>query len=68
LFLRLAASQDKAGILQLAQQGLVVALPADLLRDPYVFEFLKIPEPHSRMNPARFVPKIGEEITRSVRE
>jgi len=46
LFLRLAASQDKAGILQLAQQGLVVEQPTDLLREPYVFEFLKIPEPH----------------------
>ena len=46
LFLRLAASTDKAGILQLANQGRVVAQPADLLREPYVFEFLKIPEPH----------------------
>jgi predicted nuclease of restriction endonuclease-like (RecB) superfamily len=46
LFLRLAASQDKAGILQLAAQGRVVEQPADLLREPYVFEFLKIPEPH----------------------
>jgi predicted nuclease of restriction endonuclease-like (RecB) superfamily len=46
LFLRLAASQDKAGILQLATQGRIVEQPADLLREPYVFEFLKIPEPH----------------------
>ena len=46
LFLRLAASQDKAGILQLASQGQVVEQPADLLREPYVFEFLKIPEPY----------------------
>lgn len=46
LFLRLAASQDKAGILQLAQQGQVVEQPVDLLREPYVFEFLKIPEPY----------------------
>lgn len=45
LFLRLAASKDKEGILQLAQQGQIVAQPADLLREPYVFEFLKIPEP-----------------------
>ncbi|BBL34037.1 putative nuclease YhcG [Nitrosomonas stercoris] len=44
LFLRLAASKDKASILQLAQQGQVVAQPEDLLREPYVFEFLKIPE------------------------
>lgn len=46
LFLRLAASQDKAGILQLAAQGKQIEQPADLLREPYVFEFLKIPEPH----------------------
>ena len=46
LFLRLAASKDKAGILQLARQGQVVAQPADLLREPYVFGFLKIPEPY----------------------
>jgi predicted nuclease of restriction endonuclease-like (RecB) superfamily len=46
LFLRLAASKDKAGVLQLAQQGQLIEQPADLLREPYVFEFLKIPEPH----------------------
>ena len=46
LFLRLAASQDKAGILQLAARGQIVEQPADLLREPYVFEFLKIPEPY----------------------
>ena len=46
LFLRLAASQDKAGVLQLAEQGRIVETPEDLLRDPYVFEFLKIPEPY----------------------
>lgn len=45
LFLRLAAGKDKADILQLAAQGQLVAQPADLLREPYVFEFLKIPEP-----------------------
>jgi predicted nuclease of restriction endonuclease-like (RecB) superfamily len=46
LFLRLAASQDKVGVLQLAEKGKIVETPADLLRDPYVFEFLKIPEPY----------------------
>ena len=46
LFLRLAAGKDKDAILQLASQGQIIAAPADLLRDPYVFEFLKIPEPH----------------------
>jgi predicted nuclease of restriction endonuclease-like (RecB) superfamily len=46
LFLRLAAGKDKAAILQLATLGQVIEEPGDLLRDPYVFEFLKIPEPH----------------------
>lgn len=46
LFLRLAAGKNKDAILQLSQQGQIVAQPADLLRDPFVFEFLKIPEPH----------------------
>ncbi len=46
LFLRLAASKDKAGVLQLAAQGQLTEQPADLLREPYVFEFLKIPEPY----------------------
>lgn len=45
LFLRLAAGKDKEAILQLATAGQVVAGPADILRDPYIFEFLKIPEP-----------------------
>ncbi len=44
LFLRLAASKDKQGIQKLAAQGQLIELPSDLLREPYVFEFLKIPE------------------------
>ncbi len=47
LFLRLAAGKDRDAILQLAQQGQVIEQPADLLRDPFVFEFLKIPELHT---------------------
>ena len=47
LFLRLAAGKDKDAIRQLAAQGQIVARPGDLLRDPFVFEFLKIPEPHA---------------------
>lgn len=46
LFLRLASSKDKQGILQLAQQGQIIGQATDLLREPYVFEFLKIPEPY----------------------
>ena len=46
LFLRLAAGKDTAAILKLAAQGQLIEQPNDILRDPYVFEFLKIPEPY----------------------
>lgn len=46
LFLRLAGSRDKEGILALSKQGQLVTNPADVVREPYVFEFLKIPEPY----------------------
>lgn len=46
LFLRLAASKDKAGILKLARQGQIIETPTDLIREPYILEFLKIPEPY----------------------
>lgn len=47
LFLRLAAGKDKDAILKLAHQGHLIEQPSDLLRDPFVFEFLKIPESRS---------------------
>lgn len=46
LFLRLAASKDKEGILQLAKEGQIVGKPADIIREPYVLDFLHIPEPY----------------------
>ena len=46
LFLRLAASKDKEGILLLAKQGQLVQHPEDIIREPCVLEFLKIPEPY----------------------
>lgn len=46
LFLRLASSKDKEGILKLAKHGQIIEKPDDLIREPYVLEFLKIPEPY----------------------
>lgn len=46
LFLRLAAGKDEDAINKLADQGQVIEQPSDFLREPYVFEFLKIPEPY----------------------
>jgi predicted nuclease of restriction endonuclease-like (RecB) superfamily len=44
LFHRLALSKDKKGILALSAQGQEIQKPNDILRDPYVLEFLNIPE------------------------
>jgi predicted nuclease of restriction endonuclease-like (RecB) superfamily len=45
LFDRLARSRDKKGLLALARQGHEPTQPQDLIKDPYVLEFLGLPEP-----------------------
>lgn len=47
LFLRLATSKDKDQVLELAKQGKTIIHPTDIIRDPYILDFLKIPEPHN---------------------
>jgi len=44
LFERLASSRDKAGVLALANVGLEPSRPIDLIKDPYVLEFLNLPQ------------------------
>lgn len=44
LFERLAKSRDKQGVLALASEGLEPTQPTDLIKDPYVLEFLGLPE------------------------
>jgi predicted nuclease of restriction endonuclease-like (RecB) superfamily len=44
LFFRLHKSQDKEGLLALASQGQTIAQPIDIIKDPYVLEFLNLPE------------------------
>jgi predicted nuclease of restriction endonuclease-like (RecB) superfamily len=44
LYLRLALSKDKAGVLRLAQAGQSSVSPMEVVKDPYILEFLDIPE------------------------
>jgi len=44
LFARLIKSRDKAGVLNLATRGQVIEKPVDALKDPYVLDFLDLPE------------------------
>ncbi|MBQ8703961.1 MAG: DUF1016 family protein [Bacteroidales bacterium] len=44
LYLRLATSKDKEGVLALAKEGITVQKPEDVVRDSYTLEFLGIRE------------------------
>ena len=44
LYERLALSRDKKGVLALSKRGQVVANPEDVIKDPYVLEFLGLEE------------------------
>jgi len=46
LFLRLSMGKNKQEILDLSKNGQLIEKPTDILKDPYIFEFLKIPEPY----------------------
>lgn len=43
LFHRLALSKDKQAVLSLSEKGSEIQNPQDIIKDPYVFEFLGIP-------------------------
>jgi predicted nuclease of restriction endonuclease-like (RecB) superfamily len=47
LFERIALSKDAKGLMKLATKGHVVENETDITKDPYVLEFLNIPEHHS---------------------
>lgn len=47
LFHRLALSKDKEQVLKLSHEGQQVQKPEDILRDPYVFDFVGLPETYN---------------------
>ena len=49
LFFRLLKSRDKKGLLALANEGQQIVEPVDAIKDPYVLEFLDLPESHRLM-------------------
>ena len=44
LYERLALSKDKDEVKKLSAQGIIIEKPADIVKDPYVLEFLGLPE------------------------
>lgn len=61
LFERLALSQDKSGVLKLSEKGLIISEPKDIIKDPYVLEFLQIPEEY-RMTESKLEQKIIDNL------
>jgi len=47
LYQRLLLSKDKKGILKLAEKGQIIEKAIDIIKDPYVLEFLNLPESNS---------------------
>jgi len=44
LFERLALSKDKEGVLKLSKEGQIIEQPTDIIKNPYILEFVEIPE------------------------
>jgi predicted nuclease of restriction endonuclease-like (RecB) superfamily len=44
LFARLLKSRDKEGVLKLATEGQKVISPSDVIKDPYILDFLGLPD------------------------
>jgi predicted nuclease of restriction endonuclease-like (RecB) superfamily len=44
LFQRIALGKDKAGVLDMSKKGLIPEGPGDMVKDPYVLEFLDFPK------------------------
>lgn len=47
LFERLNLSKDKAGLRLLAEKGQIIEKAMDIIKDPYILEFLNLPESNS---------------------
>ena len=44
LYTRLALSRDKEGVLKLSEEGQIIEKSKDIIKDPYILEFLGLPE------------------------
>ena len=47
LYTRLSLSRDKKKVLELSQKGQIIEKPKDLIKDPYILEFIGLPEQSS---------------------
>jgi Uncharacterized conserved protein len=67
LYERLALSRDKKGVLELSKRGQVVSKPEDVIKDPYVLEFLGLEE-KERYNETELESRIIEHVEQFILE
>jgi predicted nuclease of restriction endonuclease-like (RecB) superfamily len=61
LYTRLVLSRDKAKVKELAEKGLVLEKPKDVIKDPYILEFIGLPE-HSEYSESQLEQKIIDKL------
>jgi len=61
LFERLVLSRDKKGIKKLFEKGQIIEKPSDTVKDPYILEFLGLPE-ESRYSETELEQKIIDKL------
>jgi predicted nuclease of restriction endonuclease-like (RecB) superfamily len=61
LYARLALSRDKNKVLELSQKGLVIEHPKDAVKDPYILEFIGLPE-HSVYSESQLEQKLIDKL------
>jgi predicted nuclease of restriction endonuclease-like (RecB) superfamily len=61
LYARLTLSRDKDKILELSQKGLIIENPKDAIKDPFVLEFIGLPE-HSVYSESQLEQKLIDKL------
>ena len=61
LYTRLALSRNKSEVKKLAKKGLVIEKPKDIIKDPYILEFIGLPE-HSKYSENDLEQKIIDKL------
>ncbi len=61
LYTRLTLSRSKEEVKELSKKGLVIEKPADAIKDPYILEFIGLPE-HSKYSESELEQKIIDKL------
>jgi predicted nuclease of restriction endonuclease-like (RecB) superfamily len=67
LFERIALSKDSKAVMELAKKGNIIEKETDIIRDPYVLEFLNIPE-HHQYNEKQLEQRIFDNLQKFIME